>query len=119
MPPRRRIVTRKRRFSLDSLGGLELQRWGLGGPLIEGKWTPSPLEQEGPYPRVVWASWAELFETYELLRDEYLAYYEDRRRHLNPVPHIELLYQAWRRGEDPADVVLPIPPDPRRLLGVS
>jgi len=94
----------------------ERTRWGLGLVLIKDSFTPAKWHEGGqPYLWPTWASWA---QTYAAVRDAYLGHYYQRHGP-DERPGSEYLYAAFERGENPGDVIVPMPPDPRRLLAVQ
>ena len=91
----------------------ERVRWDLGLIIIESEFTP--IHNAGGTPNEAWPSWGTWAESYAVCREDYLDFYH-RRHGRDEVPGSELLFSAYQRGENPADVVIPQRPDPRLLL---
>ena len=98
MPTTRR---RRRRHPLPTdwgaIGLGERLRWGLGIISME-----------------FWDSWQEWARCYQACREPFLAWYAERPT--GHPPYSELLFEAYQKGLDPADVAIDQGPDPRRLL---
>jgi hypothetical protein len=69
-------------------------QWGQGRPVFAYEYHPVDLrsvDEIGGWRPLLWECWAQLFEVYQAVRDEYLA-------EADGWPGIERLFQAWRRG---------------------
>jgi hypothetical protein len=102
--PRERKITQ-----FADIGAGERVRWGCGSPIVVGHSTARRFTESPPH-MTLWPSWAALFECYEAVRAEFLAWYEDIHGRM---PGIEYLYECYCRGGDPARCELPQEPDPR------
>jgi hypothetical protein len=115
MPRKMREGKQRRETSLtfEDIGLDERARWNLGIVLIRGEFTPVQFPG-GSQPRL-WPSWKAWAASYRNVRAQYLAGFYERHQQ-DEMPGAELLYAAYERGEDPGEVEVPKPVDPRYLL---
>lgn len=116
MPRVKRRGAARRLVNLADISEWEQFKWGLGQAEIEGHGTPyRPGDHLPAYRMVVWRSWAELFEFYERVREDYLATYWERWP--GRTPGIEGRFLLWQQGKDPEGWTWrDDPQDPRHRL---
>ncbi len=99
-------------MSFEDIDRGERVRWALGQILVRGDVTLNK-DSGGVLPHL-WPSWRSWADCYRACRPAFLRWYNERPTE-HP-PYSELLFEAYQKGQNPADVVMPRPPDPRRLL---
>ena len=110
MPTIRKRGLRRLPTDFAAIGPGEVTRWNLGQILVAGEITL----RRGSTGLTIWPSWSTWVVVYERCREAFLRWYAER--HPGQMPGAELLYEAILEGHDPADVVIPRPPDPRLIL---
>jgi len=102
MPRARRLHRHRTKADFEGIGIGERTRWSQGQIIIEGEFTP--VKHACASAPVPWASWDAWAETYALCRPAFIAWYATR--HPGQEPGSELLFAAYQKGENPADVVI-------------
>jgi hypothetical protein len=116
--PRKQRRDRGRRpvVNFEGVDRAERTRWATGTILVKGE--IEPIKYSEAVDIRVWASWSSWARVYRTVREAFLSFYHERHGE-GEEPGSEALYRAFLAGEDPGEVELRLPPDPRYLLALK